>query len=130
MKIEFADSAEGEFCNDYNPQNANDKLNKYIKKKSNNECNATDVMRVLGVLKSANNPSEIPSMYNYHLLKYDLSGSASVNIISRGRGKKGGRGRWRIILKPISSCGDINNDNSVKELIVLRVITDYHKRKR
>ena len=127
MKIEFADPAVGELFEKYDPEDAKDGLKKYIQRKSRGECSAEEVARCLNVLEVANNPSEILSMYNYHLLKHDKTGCAAINIISRGKGKKGGRGKWRILFKPISSCGDINKESSIKKIVIIDIIINYHK---
>lgn len=130
MEIEFADPAVGELCNNYNPDDKNDGLRKYVKTKSRGERSVEEVMHSLDALRNAKDPSEILSMYDYHLLKYDKSGYAAISIISRGNGKKGGKGRWRILLKPVSTCGDINKESSINKVIIINLIEDYHKKKR
>ena len=127
MKIEFADSTMGELCNNYDPDNTKEELEKYVRKKSGGERTSSEVMKCLSVLRSVKDPSEISTIYNYHLLKYGLKGYATVDVYSRGKGKKGGRGKWRLLFKPISSCDDINNKKSINTIIIIELITDDHK---
>ena len=126
MKIEFADPAIGELYENYNPDNPKDKFDRLVRKRSGNERNAKEVMSSLDILKNAKNPSEILPMYNYHLLKYDKSGYAAIDVLSRGKGKKGGRGKWRIEFRPVSNCDDINKQDSVEKIIIKEIIIDYH----
>ena len=117
----------GELCNYYDPDSTKDELGIYVRKKSSGERTGSEVMKCLGVLRSVKDPSEIPTMYNYHLLKYDLKGCATIDIYSRGKGKRGGRGKWRLLFKPGSSCGDINNKKSIDTVLIIELITDNHK---
>lgn len=126
MKIEFADPAIGELYNNYDPDNPKDKFEKLIRRKSGGERSAKEVMNSLDVLKNVKNPSEILTMYNYHLLKYGKKGYAAVNVLSRGKGKKGGRGKWRILFEPVSTCDDINKEDSIEKVIIKEIIIDYH----
>ena len=119
MKIGFTDKEVELACNNY-PDSEND-LQKLLKK---TPITPDAVMSALVDLRSADSPDDLPSLYHYHPLKYDLSGFAAIDVKAHG---KGGRGVWRILLEPISECGDINNKKSITKVVIRELVYDYHK---
>ena len=126
MKIKFANQEIEALCSEYEPGVNESALEKYVAKKSKGERTAAEVMRGIAILKASKNPSEIPPWYNYHLLKYDRSGQGSIDVYSRGKGKKGGRGNWRTVFEPKSNCDNINKESSIEEIKIIDLIKDYH----
>lgn len=120
MKIEFRQSEHADMIEGYPADN---KLRKYIKRR---KCPASpeDIISVLSALLAAPTVDQLPKMYNFHLLKYGYSGKAGVDIRIKG---KNGREKWRIVLTPISNCGDINKKQSIEGVIIEELVEDYHK---
>ena len=120
MKVEFANDKHANMVNEYPDDNA---LVKYINKK---RCPAApeDVLNTLDMLYAASTVADLPPMLNYHLLKENRSGTAAVDIRVEGQG---GRGVWRMVFTPISSCNDINKQKSIENIIINELIEDYHK---
>lgn len=122
MKIQFANANLKSIAEDSTFK----MLEKYIKKKSAPH-EPKDILKILNVLQSAENASAIPPMYNYHSLSYDYTGLAAVDIKAK-KLKKGGRGAWRTIFEPISDCDNIQKETSIKEIKIIELLDNYHKR--
>ena len=121
MKVEFTYDKQADMVNKYP---SSDALDKYIKKK---RCPAEpeDILNTLDALSAAATAADLPLMFNYHLLAYDRSGTAAVDIRILGRG---GRGAWRMVFTPISSCGDINKRDSIEKITIEELIENYHNK--
>lgn len=119
MRVEFAETKQANMVNDYPSSNT---LEKYLKKL---RCPAKpeDVLGVLDVLYAVPTAADLPPMFRYHLLKHKRGGTAAVDIRIRGRG---GRGAWRMILIPVSNCGDVNKQSSIDKVIITELAENYH----
>lgn len=121
MIIGFADDELARICNAPD----DDLLQEYIEDLKAPHV-ADDIRQVLADLSAAPTAQDLPPMYHYHLLSYDYSGRAAVDVRVMGKGR---RGLWRMILRPVSDCNDINKKSSVKEAIVEAILENYHKGK-
>lgn len=123
MRIDFADERQKNMVNDYPDNGA---LSKYLKKRG---CPAKpeDILTTLEQLAVATTPLDLPKALNYHLLSYNRSGTAAIDILIPKRRR--GRGRWRMVFTPVSNCDDINKKISIERIIIEELAEDYHRHK-
>lgn len=122
MLIEFASKGIEAACNSDPTKTAD--LEKVIKR-AKAPHNPEDILTVLDALSSAETPLDLPPMYNFHLLKYNLSGYGAVDVRPNNKGK---RGKWRMRFKVVSDCGEISNLGSIKKIVIEEPIENYHKK--
>ena len=122
MIIELANENMRKACNDY----PTDKGLANAIKRVDSPHSPEDLIKAMNALRAADTPNDLPSSFNYNLLSYDKTERAAIDIKVSG---KGGRGKWRMVMRPISDCGDINKKSSIKKVIIETFIENYHRNK-
>ncbi len=126
MQVSFDNEKLATICN--SDPDESDKIAKYIKRKKAPHL-PIDIIKVLEQLRAAPTAQDLSPMLNFHLLSENRSGTAAVDVRVSAKVKGvNGRGKWRMILKPISNCNDINRKDSIDQVIITEILEDYHKK--
>lgn len=121
MKVEFADPRHEEMAGDHPDRKS---MQRYIKRKKF-PGKPEDVWAAIDALEAAPTVVDLPPMFHYHLLSYNRTTTAAIDIPISGHR---GRGVWRMILRPVSNCNDINRQKSIDYVIIEELIENYHKK--
>lgn len=121
MEVEFTHFRHEEMAGDRPNRKP---LEKYIRKKRF-PGTPEDVWTVIEALKAAPTAADLPPMYHYHLLSHGRTGTAAIDIPISGHG---GRGPWRMILRPVSNCNNINQQKSINRVTIEELIENYHNK--